>query len=89
MRRTAQAGIPFQREAGVPVMYKARSLTPGFRAGILVVDTVLVAVKAVAALLPAHNARVPIYPRVSPIREGLPMNCHATRLKDGLRRFIA
>ena len=55
---------------------------------ILVADAIIVEVKAVAALLPAHDAQVLTYLRMSHIRVGLLMNFHATRLKDGLRRFI-
>ena len=84
----AQAGLLFQREVGVPVTYKGRTLPLGFRADILVDDAVLIEVKAVAALLPAHDARVLTYLRMSPIRIGLLMNFHAIRRKDGLRRFI-
>jgi GxxExxY protein len=68
--------------------YKGRSLPFGFRADILVADAVLGEVKAVAALLPAHDAQVLTWLRMSHIRIGLLMNFHATRLKDGLRRFI-
>lgn len=84
----AQAGVPFQREAGEPVTYKGRTLPLGFRADILVADVVVVEVKAVAALLPAHDAQILTYLRMSHIRVGLLMNFHAKRLKDGLRRFI-
>jgi PD-(D/E)XK nuclease superfamily len=45
--------------------------------------------KAVAALLPAHDARVLTWLRSSHTRIGLLMSVHATRPKDGLRRFIA
>jgi GxxExxY protein len=83
-----QAGIPFQRQVGVPVTYKGKTLPLGFRADILVADAVVVEVKAVAALLPAHDAQVLTYLRMSHIRVGLLTNFHATRLKDGLRRFI-
>jgi GxxExxY protein len=84
----AQAGIPFQPQAGVPVTYKGKTLPLGFRADILVADAIIVEVKAVAALLPAHDAQVLTYLRMSHIRVGLLMNFHAIRLKDGLRRFI-
>jgi GxxExxY protein len=84
----AQAGIPFQRQVGVPVTYKGRTLPLGFRADIQVAEAVIVEVKAVTALLPAHDAQVLTYLRMSHIRVGLLMNFHATRLKDGLRRFI-
>jgi GxxExxY protein len=84
----AQASIPFQRQVGVPVTYKGRTLPLGFRADILVADAVVAEVEAVAALLPAHDAQVLTYLRMSHIRVGLLMNFYATRLKDGLRRFI-
>jgi GxxExxY protein len=84
----AQAGIPFQPQAGVPVTYKGKTLPLGFRADILVADAIIVEVKAVAALLPAHDAQVLTYLRMSHIRVGLLMNFHAIRLTDGLRRFI-
>jgi GxxExxY protein len=65
-----------------------RIMPLGFRADILVADAVVVEVKAVAALLPAHETQVLTYLRMSHIRIGLLMNFHALRLKDGLRRFI-
>src|SRR5690242_16834662 len=84
----AQAGMLFQRQVGMPVAYKGRPLPLGFRADILVVDAVVVEVKATPALLPAHEAQVLTWLRMSHIRIGLLMNVHATRLKDGLHRFI-
>jgi GxxExxY protein len=83
-----QAGIPFQREVSVPVTYKGKTLPLGFRADILVANTILVEIKAVVALLPAHDAQILTYLRMSQIPVGLLMNFHAIRLKDGLRRFV-
>jgi GxxExxY protein len=84
----AQVGISFQREVMIPVTYKAKTLPLGFRADILVADAVILEIKAVAALLPTHDAQIMTYLRMSPYRIGLLMNFHALRLKDGLRRFI-
>jgi hypothetical protein len=61
----------------------------GCRADILVADTVILELKAVPALSPAHEAQLLTYPRMSSLPVGLPMNVHATRLKDGPKRFIA
>ncbi|MDR3533424.1 MAG: GxxExxY protein [Rhodopila sp.] len=83
-----QAGIPFQREVMVPVTYKAKTLPLGFRADNLVANAVILEIKAVAALLPTHDAQILTYLRMSRIRVGLLMNFHAIRLRDGLRRFI-
>jgi GxxExxY protein len=82
-----QAGVQFQREVMAPVIYKATPL--GFRADILIANAVILEIKAVAALLPTHDAQIPTYLRMSQIRIGLLMNFHALRLKDGRRRFVA
>jgi GxxExxY protein len=84
-----RAGIPCRRQVPIPVRYKGKLLPVGFRADIVVAETVILEIKAVAELVPAHDAQLQTYLRMSGIPVGLLMNFHATRLKDGLRRFIA
>jgi GxxExxY protein len=81
-------GIHHQREVGIPVTFKGKTLPVGFRADIIVEDKVIIEVKAIDALAPVHEAQLLTYLRMSQIRVGLLMNFHAPRLKDGLRRFI-
>ena len=83
-----QAGIPLARQVGVPVFYKGMQMPLGFRADILVAGIVILEIKAVAALLPAHEAQLLTYLRMSGLPVGLLMNFHALRLKDGLKRFV-
>jgi GxxExxY protein len=83
-----QAGIAFKRQAGIPVTYKGVQFDEGFRSDILVDRQVVVEIKAVANLLPAHDAQVLTYLRMSGLRLGLLFNFHARPLKDGLRRFV-
>jgi GxxExxY protein len=83
-----QANIAFQHEVMMPVAYKGTPIRMGFRADIVVENTVILEIKAVAALLPTHDSQILTYLRTSGIRIGLLMNFHAPRLKDGLRRFI-
>jgi GxxExxY protein len=82
------AGLPFQREVAVPVIYKDRMMSPGFRADIVVADEVLLEIEAVAALLPVHESQILTYLRMSGLRVGLLMNFHAPCPMAGLRRFI-
>ena len=82
------AGIPFQSEAIVPVYYKGRPIPRGLRSDIVVADAIIVEIKAVSAFVPAHEAQILTYLRMSGIRLGLLMNFHAPRLKDGLWRYI-
>jgi GxxExxY protein len=51
-----QAGIPLMRQISITVFYKVVRIPMGFRADILVAETVILEIKAVAALLPAHEA---------------------------------
>jgi GxxExxY protein len=83
-----QAGIVFQRQVGIPVAYKGVQFDEGFRADILVDRQLIVEIKAVANIVPAHDAQVLTYLRMSGLRLGLLFNFHARLLKDGLRRFI-
>lgn len=84
-----QAKIPLQRQVGIPVFYKGNQIPVGFRADILVAATVILEIKAVPVLLPVHEVQLQTYLRMSSLPVGLLMNFHATRLKDGLKRFVA
>lgn len=83
-----EAGIPHARQVPIPVMYRGKPIGDGFRADIVVDQTVIVELKAVAALTPAHEAQLRTYLRMSGLRVGLLLNFNAPRLTDGLRRFI-
>ena len=83
-----RAGIRVRREVGIPVIYKGEPLPLGFRADILADETVILEIKAVPALLPAHALPLQAYLRMSGMPVGLLLNFNALRLKDGLRRFV-
>ena len=83
-----QAGIPVQRQVGIPVVYGGLKMPMGFRADILVADTIIVEIKGVSMLAPAHEHQIQTYLRMSGLPLGLLMNVHAPRLQDGLRRFV-
>ena len=87
-RELERAGIRVRREVGIPAIYKGEPLPLGFRADILADETVIVEIKAVPALLPAHDMQLQTYLRMSGLPVGLLLNFNALRLKDGLRRFV-
>jgi GxxExxY protein len=82
------AGIPFDKEVPVPVIYKGIAIPLGFRADVVVDNVVILEMKSVAALIPAHDTQVLTYLRMSRLRVALLMNFGAQLLKDGLKRFI-
>jgi GxxExxY protein len=81
------AGIRVRREVGIPAIDKSEPLLLGFRADIPTDETVIPKIKAIPALLPAHNMQLQTDLRMSGLPVGLPINCHALRLNDGLRHF--
>ncbi len=84
----AGAGIAFAQQVAIPVSYKGIVLDDGFRADVVVEGKVILEIKAVAAILPAHESQLLTYLRMSGIPVGLLFNFHASRLKDGMRRFV-
>jgi GxxExxY protein len=82
------AGIPFERQMAIPVIYKTLPIGDGFKADIVVAREVILEIKAVAAILPVHEAQLHTYLRMSGIHVGLILNFNAKRLADGVRRYV-
>jgi GxxExxY protein len=49
-------GLQFEKEQALPLEYKGLKLEQGYRVDVLVYNQVVVEVKAVAGLLPVHEA---------------------------------
>ena len=65
-----QAGIAFERQAGIPVTYKGVQFDEGFRADILVDRQLIIEIEAVANIVLTHDAQVLTYLRMSGLRLG-------------------
>lgn len=83
-----QAGIPHERQAALPVLYKHLRIASAFRADIIVAQEVILELKSVEHLSPVHEAQLLTYLKMSGYHVGLLMNFNTLRLKDGLRRFV-
>ena len=84
----ALQGIEFQRQQPVPVVYKSRQLDCGFRIDLGVQNNLIIEVKAVAKLLPIHEAQLLTYMKLTGINTGLLINFNVRLLKTGIRRFV-
>lgn len=82
------AGLKVEVEKPLPIIYKEIKLDKGYRADVLVNDTVLVEVKSVSTLTEVDQAQVLTYLRFSEYPIGLLINFNVLLLKDGLRRFV-
>ena len=82
-----QAGIAFERQVGVPIVYRDVRLEAGFRADLVIAGALIVEIKSVEVIARVHEAQILTYLRLGGYRVGLLMNFNSLRLKDGLRRF--
>ena len=79
------AGIPMRRQAGSPAICQGKPLPLGFRADILADETVILEIKVVPALLPAHDTNRPMMTRPSSRAVGMRAGLVGRRAKTQLQ----
>jgi GxxExxY protein len=70
----------------MPVRYDGIVLDVAYRIDLLVEEAVVVETKAVAKIIPIHEAQLLSHLKLGDFRVGLLINFHALRLKDGIVR---
>ena len=82
-------GLRFERQRPVRLVYKGVHIPGGYKLDFAVDETVIVEVKAVAQLLPVHNAQLLTYLRLTRLPIGLLVNFHVPAIREGgIRRFV-
>jgi GxxExxY protein len=81
-------GLSFERQRPLPVVYKGITLDCGYRLDVVVEGLVILELKTVEALLPAHEAQLLTYLKLTGLRLGLLMNFNVPVLKHGINRMI-
>ncbi len=82
------AGIPFEKEVHLPILYKGRRLDANYRMDFVVENRLVLEIKAMETVLPIHEAQVLTYLRLSGHTVGLLVNFNSTLLKQGLKRLV-
>ena len=83
-----ERGLEVISQLPLPVTYRGVRLEVGYRIDLLVSGGVVVELKAVAKLLPVHEAQLLSYLKLSGHRIGLLLNFHSAHLRDGIRRMV-
>jgi len=84
----AKAGLKYETQKAMPVIYKGIKIDCGFRIDILVEGKLIVELKSVDKVLPIHQSQVLTYMKLAGISTGLLLNFNVTKLKDGIQRFV-
>lgn len=81
-------GIEYKRQQGIKVFYDNHSMGIGFRADIIVENSVVIELKAREYIPPVYYRIILTYLKFSKIEVGLLINFHVEKLKDGINRFV-
>jgi GxxExxY protein len=87
-RELSMANILFQSQAPLPVSYKGTKLDCGYRIDLLIEKQLIVEIKAIAVMLPIHEAQILTYMKLAKIPTGLIINFNVELLKEGIKRFV-
>jgi GxxExxY protein len=87
-RELSIRGLGFERQVPIAVEYKGVKLDCGYRADVVVEDSVLVEIKAIDSLVSIHEAQLLSYLKLGGWKIGLLINFNVELLKHGIRRRV-
>lgn len=83
-----QAGLHFEHEVHLPVVYEGVQLATAFRVDFIVGKCLIVELKCVERVLPVHRAQVLSYLKLTALPLRLLINFNVPYLRQGIFRII-
>lgn len=83
-----QAGLHFEHQVRLPVVYCGIELSSAYRVDFIVENCLIVEIKCVEKLLPVHAAQVLSYLKLGGLSLGLLLNFNVPHMRQGIRRII-
>jgi GxxExxY protein len=83
----SKAGLPFEKQKGLPLVYETVRLDCGYRLDLLVAGQIIMEIKSVDAVHDVHVAQVLTYLKLSRCPLALLINFNVAHLRDGIRRY--
>ena len=87
-RELSDRGLRVQRQVPVPIAFKGIRFDEGFRADIIIENKVLLELKSVERIVPAHKKQVQTYLRLTGLKLGYLLNFGEAVLKSGITRCV-
>jgi len=82
------AGLTFERQVPLPVVYKEIRLECGYRLDVVVEKKLILELKTIEKILPVHEAQLLTYLKLTGIRKGLLLNFNVPVLREGIKRMV-
>lgn len=80
--------LSVERQQSIPVIWKNRKMEIGFRADLIVENKVIIELKSIEVLAPAHKKQLLTYLKITGIKLGLLINFNEALIKNGIIRIV-
>ncbi len=87
-RELKKRGLSVTQQQVIPVVYEGTRFEMGFRADLVVQDSVIVEIKSIAEITALHKKQLLTYLRLADKRLGLLINFNVALIKDGITRMV-
>jgi GxxExxY protein len=87
-RSLERRGLAVQRQVAVPIEYHGETFSEGFRADLIVGGLVIVELKSIECVMPAHKKQLLTYLRLTGLKLGYLLNFGEALMRDGITRTI-
>jgi GxxExxY protein len=87
-RALERRGLGVQRQVAVPIEYQGETFSEGFRADLIVGGLVIVELKSIERVTPAHKKQLLTYLRLTGLKLGYLLNFGEALMRDGITRTI-
>ena len=86
--RLRKQGLAVERQVAIAIEYECQRFDEGFRADLVVEGKVIVELKSVEEVHPAHKKQVLTYLRLTGMKPGYLLNFGEALMKDGITRIV-
>ncbi len=83
-----RSGLSIQCEVPVPIRYGELRIDAGFRADMILEDSIIIENKTVDQISPVHEAQLLTYLKLSGLHVGFLLNWNVALMKHGIRRMV-
>ena len=84
----SRRGLSVQRQVPIPVTYRDMVFNEGFRADLIVNNSVIVELKSQESVKSVHKTQVITYLKLSKLKLGLLLNFGEALMKNGITRVV-
>jgi len=84
----SERGLRVERQVPIPIEYNGIRFDEGFRADIIIEEKVVLELKSVEKVTPAHRKQIQTYLRLTGCKLGYLLNFGAALMKHGITRAV-